>query len=102
MVHSVKCLPEYFEPLVKGSKTFEVRKNDRFYRVGDCLAVNEFYPLECAASVPEYFRKVSDGFYSNRCALFRIAYIFDNPDFLLDGYVILSLERIPFSCEILF
>lgn len=26
MVHSIKCLPEYFEALRKGIKNFEVRK----------------------------------------------------------------------------
>lgn len=101
MVHSVKCLPEYFEPLYEGTKTFEVRKNDRFYRIGDYLAVNEFYPLEREASVPEFFRRFPDGFYSDRFALFRITYILDNPLYCLEDYVILSLERV-FKDKLLF
>ncbi len=46
MVHSVKCHPDYFKVLKDGTKTFEVRKKDRLYEVGDYLAVNEFAPSE--------------------------------------------------------
>lgn len=99
MVHSVKCLPEYFAPLLKGIKTFEVRKNDRFYRVGDYLAVNEFYPSDREASVPEFFRRFPDGFYSDRFVVFRITYILNDPLFCLDDNVILSLERVHLTYE---
>ncbi len=40
MIHAVKCLLEYFAPLNRGEKRFEVRKSDRPYAVGDYLAVN--------------------------------------------------------------
>lgn len=36
-VHELKTWPEYLDALIDGSKTFEVRKNDRDYRVGDRL-----------------------------------------------------------------
>lgn len=41
-VHHLKILPEYFEAVVKGEKTFEIRKNDRDYCVDDELFLNEF------------------------------------------------------------
>ena len=41
--HAIKCRPEFFEGLVDGTKTAEVRRNDRFYRVGDRLILHEFY-----------------------------------------------------------
>ena len=42
MIHSVKIQPHYFNDVLTGRKTFEVRKNDRNYRVGDYIALNEW------------------------------------------------------------
>ena len=42
MVHAVKIEPEYFMVYASGRKPFEVRKNDRPYKVGDFLALNEY------------------------------------------------------------
>ncbi|MED0649883.1 DUF3850 domain-containing protein [Aeribacillus pallidus] len=42
--HELKVLPQYFDPLVKRIKTFEIRKNDRDFRVGDILVLKEFDP----------------------------------------------------------
>ena len=42
MIHELKSLPEYFEPVLRGSKTFELRKADRDFRWGDYLALNEW------------------------------------------------------------
>lgn len=47
MVHAKKVLPEFFEPLRDGRKTFELRReeeNEPRYEVGDYLALNEFDP----------------------------------------------------------
>lgn len=41
MIHALKTEPQFFEAVIDGSKTFEVRKNDRDFRVGDYLALNE-------------------------------------------------------------
>ena len=46
MVHALKIYPEYYEAVKSGKKPFEVRKNDRDFKVGDILALNEFDPLE--------------------------------------------------------
>ena len=42
MTHELKCWPEYFEQILTGYKTFEVRKNDRDYKVGDELFLREW------------------------------------------------------------
>lgn len=40
--HSLKVLPKYFEAILIGDKTFEIRKNDRNYQVGDKLILKEW------------------------------------------------------------
>lgn len=42
MVHEVKIEPEYFEKVISGLKTFEVRLNDRNYKKGDLLVLREW------------------------------------------------------------
>lgn len=42
MIHALKILPEYFEAMAAGTKSFEVRKNDRPYHTGDYVALNEW------------------------------------------------------------
>ena len=41
MIHDLKILPEYFVEVVRGNKTFEVRKDDRPFNVGDELILYE-------------------------------------------------------------
>lgn len=42
MVHRIKLGSESFDDAVSGRKDFELRKNDRDYRVGDVLELTEF------------------------------------------------------------
>lgn len=42
MIHELKILPQYFEAVQSGLKTFEIRKNDRDYKVGDTLVLKEY------------------------------------------------------------
>ncbi|KON86595.1 RNA-binding protein [Sporosarcina globispora] len=39
--HKLKILPKYFEPVAKGIKNFEIRKNDREFEIGDNLLLQE-------------------------------------------------------------
>lgn len=112
MVHAVKAYPEYYNGLATGDKTFEVRKKDRPYEVGDILAVNEFIPAKqtefdinadllvpfrkiATAFQVAMSRKVKDGYYTGACKLFKITYILDDPQFCKDGMVILGLQEVP-------
>jgi ASC-1-like (ASCH) protein len=40
--HHLKILPEYYNAVRYGAKTFEIRKDDRNYEVGDTLILKEY------------------------------------------------------------
>lgn len=80
MIHALKTTPQFFEDVTNGKKAFEVRKNDRDFRVCDYIALNEY-----DATKPDYER------YSGRSALFQITYILNNPEYCKSEYVILGL-----------
>lgn len=75
MVHELKIVPEYFEAVRNGTKTFEYRCNDRDYKVGDTLILKEW-----------------DEEYTGRKITCEVSYIlhgFNVPIF--PGYVIMSI-----------
>ncbi len=80
MVHAVKIYPEYYEAVKSGSKPFEIRKNDRDYKVGDILALNEFSP-----------DGAGNGKYTGRAIIAKISYVLTNSEFCKRGYVALGL-----------
>lgn len=44
-VHELKCVPEFYEGLEDGTKTFEIRRNDRDFHTGDVLIIRKFNKL---------------------------------------------------------
>ena len=42
--HELKTWPSFFEAVLSGDKTFEVRRNDRDFAVGDKLVLLEWDP----------------------------------------------------------
>lgn len=42
MTHELKILPEFFEAVSSREKSFEIRKNDRNFKVGDWLILKEW------------------------------------------------------------
>ena len=42
MTHALKTWPEYYKAIEDESKTFECRKDDRGFKVGDHLLLQEF------------------------------------------------------------
>lgn len=42
--HELKTWPEYFIPISRGLKNFEIRYNDRNFQVGDILILQEYEP----------------------------------------------------------
>ncbi len=44
MSHELKIWPQYYEAVKNGSKTFEVRENDRAYQKGDTVRLRNYDP----------------------------------------------------------
>ena len=41
-IHELKSWPDFFTPLFDGKKNFELRLDDRHYKVGDVLLLREY------------------------------------------------------------
>ncbi|MHA3359940.1 DUF3850 domain-containing protein [Yersinia enterocolitica] len=41
--HQLKILPEYYQAVIEGRKKAELRKNDRYFSIGDYLLLTEWY-----------------------------------------------------------
>lgn len=42
--HDLKCWPKHFAAVRRGEKTFEIRRNDRDFAVGDQILLREYIP----------------------------------------------------------
>ena len=78
MIHALKQHLEFFSDVISGKKLFEVRKNDRDYKVGDLLALNEYDPETQS--------------YTGASCLVYVDYILDNPEYCKEGYVVMSIK----------
>ncbi len=57
--HELKCWPKFYEFIADGSKTFEIRENDRGFQVGDILYLREWNPVMEAYTGRDCRREVS-------------------------------------------
>lgn len=79
ITHDLKTWPEYFEAVWEGKKLFEVRKNDRHFRVGDQLCLREWNP-----GTREY---------TGRHVYTSVTFILPGGEFgVSEDYVVLSLD----------
>lgn len=76
--HELKTWPSYFNAIINGMKTFEVRKADRPFKLGDTLLLREFNP--------------NTNEYTGACVTREISYILPGGQFGIEsGYVVLGL-----------
>jgi ASC-1-like (ASCH) protein len=82
MIHELKIYQEYYEDVIIGRKKFELRKNDRDFKVGDFLALKEWLP-----DMNEY---------TGREVLVQVTYILEGATAfyfgLKEGYCIMGIE----------
>lgn len=76
VTHELKTWPKYFNDVWYGRKKFELRKNDRDFKVGDELWLREYEPIT--------------GTYSDYSVYADITYIFEDTQWLQPGIVVLA------------
>ena len=75
--HNLKTVQPYFDRVWEGTKTFEIRKNDRDYQAGDNVLLQEYDPMKKT--------------YSGREVLATIMYVLYNYDAVDPDYVVFSI-----------
>jgi hypothetical protein len=76
-VHKLKTWPEFFDAILSGEKTFEIRYDDRGYRAGDRLLLQEWRP-----QTKEY---------TGREMWLEVTYIIQGFEGLAPGWVAMSI-----------
>lgn len=79
--HNLKILPKYFEAVINDEKTFEIRKNDRNFIVGDIAVLKEF----------------ENGSYTGRFVEAEITYLTDFEQ--KENFVVFSIDIYEYQLE---
>lgn len=87
MTHKIKIKYKYYKAVLNGDKTFEVRKNDRDYKVGDII---QFVPVA----------DDSDMIITHNPNEYKITYVFHGGEYgLEEGYCVFgitpTIEAVP-------
>jgi ParB family chromosome partitioning protein len=77
-VHQIRLASMYFDDVCSGKKSFELRKNDRHYKVGDILEMMEF----------------ADGKNTGRSVRVLVTYLLEDYTGIEDGYCIMATKVI--------
>lgn len=84
-VHELKCWPSPFQAMLDGIKTFEFRKADRDYEVGNYLLLREWLPYS-------ENNESGKGEFTGRVLRRLVTYVLRGPSFgVPEGYVVLSV-----------
>lgn len=97
MIHELKIWPQYYCRVANGTKTFEVRKNDRGFQPGDTVILKEYDPtnIEKQGNPPDLIEYTSlsprthwaeKGYTNSPPLKFKIGYVYH-----------LDAERVVFS-----
>lgn len=77
MTHALKTVSPFFADVVDGKKTFEVRKNDRNFKVGDKLLLQEW-------TGEEYTGKEWEG---------EVTYLLTDGAYCKKGFVVMGIKE---------
>lgn len=76
-VHQIKLAAMFFDDVASGRKSFEIRKNDRGYKVGDILEMMEF----------------KSGKETERMVRVKVTYMIEEYTGIEEGYCVMGIER---------
>jgi hypothetical protein len=79
MTHALKTEEVFFKDIISGAKTFEVRKFDRPFKVGDTLLLQEYN-----AEKKTYTGEEWNG---------HIVYLLEDPAYVKKGFCILGIKE---------
>lgn len=79
-IHTLKIVQPYFDAVVSGEKTVELRKDDRGYGVGDILVLREYDPATDT--------------YSGKQVERRVTHVVHGGEWLTDGHCAMSIRKI--------
>lgn len=83
MIHELKILPQYYCRVADGSKTFEIRRNDRGFQSGDTVILREW----CDEPITKTDKDLAEKGYTDSKPL----------EFLIGYIYMLSSDQIVFS-----
>jgi hypothetical protein len=83
MIHHLKCQKQFLQRISIGQKSFEIRKNDRDYQVGDELHLYQYDP---DSSVQWYF--------SDTGFAVKVKVVYFTTAYQQAGYCVLGIELI--------
>ena len=85
MIHELKCWSKYYQYIEDGTKTFEIRRDDRGFKVGDVLHLMEYDPIKLE--------------YTGMSLNVEVTYILSDFMGLQVGYVAMQIELLGESEE---
>jgi len=77
-IHHLKTWPEFYGDTVRGDKPFDIRKDDRDFKVGDTLILEEFDPTK--------------GKYTGHSQAFIVTYCLRKEPWVPKGYVAMGIK----------
>lgn len=82
MIHKLKTWPKFYASIADGTKTFEYRKNDRNFKVGDHILLREYCPKLL--------------YYTGKMLNFKITFVLTSLDMpsIHPDYCIFSIEKL--------
>ena len=80
MEHELKTWSSFYQAISDGFKKFEIRKNDRDFKVGDVLVLREYQPMQER--------------YTGKSIKVRVEYILNGENFGIHiDYCVMSISR---------
>jgi hypothetical protein len=84
--HQLKIWPQFFDAVKNGIKTFEYRKDDRGFTLGDTLRLHEWDPKKPNPSIDA----TGEGGYTGRIVTVAVTYI-TRGVIVPDGYCVMAI-----------